>query len=226
MKKTADVALLRFYSDKSPTGLNVVLIASDVGEGGLPHGELKEFLEGEESMAVISDVEIQGILERAWLHADHPARLLAEAELLENVALSVAERWQRWPAGIANTLRQSRKRTKGSEVLMLSQTLLWMLCAFDGHTKNFSIELLVGSHHRLTPLQATARTNIAVETEVGRTNSQLAAHTKWHLVDGVTHGDAQRLGLLEREIAQPSLLLNTISGLLRSSDWNTRSQLA
>lgn len=51
-----------------------------------------------------------------------------------------------------NTLRQSENSAADLCTLMTSQVLFWMLCAPDGHAKNFSIQLLPRGRFRLAPL--------------------------------------------------------------------------
>ena len=43
-----------------------------------------------------------------------------------------------------DTLRRSENSAADLRTLMASQVLFWMLCAPDGHAKNFSIQLLPG----------------------------------------------------------------------------------
>ncbi len=49
-------------------------------------------------------------------------------------------------------LQQSVDAERDLRTLMASQLLFWMLCAPDGHAKNFSLHLLPGGRYRLTPL--------------------------------------------------------------------------
>lgn len=51
-----------------------------------------------------------------------------------------------------NTLQQSDNSAVDLRTLMTSQVLFWMLCAPDGHAKNFSIQLLPRGRFRLAPL--------------------------------------------------------------------------
>jgi serine/threonine-protein kinase HipA len=53
---------------------------------------------------------------------------------------------------IARILRNSERRSEDLRTLLVSQLLFWPLAAPDGHAKNFSIHLLPGGRHRLTPL--------------------------------------------------------------------------
>lgn len=50
------------------------------------------------------------------------------------------------------TLRQSVNAEADMKALMATQVLFWMLCAPDGHAKNFSIQLLPRGRFQLTPL--------------------------------------------------------------------------
>jgi serine/threonine-protein kinase HipA len=50
-------------------------------------------------------------------------------------------------------LQQSQQAAADMRTLMASQLLFWMLCAPDGHAKNFSIQLLAGEgRFKLTPI--------------------------------------------------------------------------
>lgn len=50
------------------------------------------------------------------------------------------------------TLRQSETAQEDCRTLMAAQILFWMLCAPDGHAKNFSLRILSKGRFRLTPL--------------------------------------------------------------------------
>jgi serine/threonine-protein kinase HipA len=51
-----------------------------------------------------------------------------------------------------DTLRRSENSAVDLRTLMACQVLFWMLCAPDGHAKNFSIQLLPGGRFRLAPI--------------------------------------------------------------------------
>ncbi len=53
---------------------------------------------------------------------------------------------------IARILRGSQEAQADLATLFRAQVLFWMLAATDGHAKNFSLRLLPGGQHRLTPL--------------------------------------------------------------------------
>jgi serine/threonine-protein kinase HipA len=53
---------------------------------------------------------------------------------------------------LADFLRHSVDATKDLTTLLTVQLLFWMLCAPDGHAKNFSIALLPQGRYRLTPI--------------------------------------------------------------------------
>jgi serine/threonine-protein kinase HipA len=53
---------------------------------------------------------------------------------------------------LAAMLRTSSNATGDLRTLFESQLLFWMLAATDGHAKNYSLSLLPGGAHRLTPL--------------------------------------------------------------------------
>ena len=53
---------------------------------------------------------------------------------------------------IARVLAASEAREEDLATLLRAQLLFWMLAATDGHAKNFSLRLLPGGRHRLTPL--------------------------------------------------------------------------
>ena len=54
-------------------------------------------------------------------------------------------------AGILEVLRGSERAAADRSNFMRTQLLFWVLAAIDGHAKNFSIFLLLGSAYRLTP---------------------------------------------------------------------------
>ncbi|HEV8692032.1 MAG TPA: type II toxin-antitoxin system HipA family toxin [Ideonella sp.] len=53
---------------------------------------------------------------------------------------------------IAGLLSGSRRRVRDREVFFRAQLLFWLLCAPDGHAKNFSIALHAGGSFSMTPL--------------------------------------------------------------------------
>lgn len=53
---------------------------------------------------------------------------------------------------IASVLRTSENAQEDLTTLLKAQLLFWLMAATDGHAKNFSIFLLPGGRHRLTPL--------------------------------------------------------------------------
>jgi serine/threonine-protein kinase HipA len=53
---------------------------------------------------------------------------------------------------ILDVLNASRRRVQDRETFFRAQLLFWLLCAPDGHAKNFSISLHVGGAFSLTPL--------------------------------------------------------------------------
>jgi len=53
---------------------------------------------------------------------------------------------------IARILHSSEAREQDLSALLRTQLCFWMLAATDGHAKNFSLHLLAGARHRLTPL--------------------------------------------------------------------------
>lgn len=52
---------------------------------------------------------------------------------------------------IARILEQSEAREQDLRTLLMSQLLFWLLGVTDGHTKNYSIVLLLGGRFHLTP---------------------------------------------------------------------------
>ena len=55
-------------------------------------------------------------------------------------------------ARILDVLNASRRRVQDRETFFRAQLLFWLLCAPDGHAKNFSIALHAGGAFSLTPL--------------------------------------------------------------------------
>lgn len=55
-------------------------------------------------------------------------------------------------ARILDILNGSRRRTQDREIFFRAQLLFWLLCAPDGHAKNFSIALHPGGAYSMTPL--------------------------------------------------------------------------
>jgi serine/threonine-protein kinase HipA len=53
---------------------------------------------------------------------------------------------------IFEILNGSNQSIRDREIFFRSQLLFWMLCAPDGHAKNFSIALLAGGNYTLTPI--------------------------------------------------------------------------
>lgn len=53
---------------------------------------------------------------------------------------------------ILTLLDSSSTREEDKRHFFKAQLLFWMLCATDGHAKNFSLFLQPGGHHRMTPL--------------------------------------------------------------------------
>src|SRR6185437_6401733 len=73
---------------------------------------------------------------------------------------------------IMNTLLGSEVAEEDRRQFFRTQILFWMLCAIDGHAKNFSLFLNAGGSYRLTPRYDVLSAHHALGTKAGT----LAAH--------------------------------------------------
>ncbi len=73
---------------------------------------------------------------------------------------------------ILDVLNASRRRTQDRETFFRAQLLFWLLCAPDGHAKNFSISLHAGGAFSLAPLYDV----VSAYPVLGNGANQIAPH--------------------------------------------------
>jgi serine/threonine-protein kinase HipA len=74
---------------------------------------------------------------------------------------------------ILDVLNASRRRTHDRETFFRAQLLFWLMCAPDGHAKNFSISLHAGGAFALTPLYDV----VSAYPVLGAGPNQISAHS-------------------------------------------------
>lgn len=92
---------------------------------------------------------------------------------------------------ILGVLNGSRRRVQDRETFFRAQLLFWLLCAPDGHAKNFSLALHAGGEFSLTPLYDVVSAYPVLGTGPNRLSPQRvrlamalrATHAHWRMRD-------------------------------------------
>lgn len=139
---------------------------------------------------------------------------------------------------ILGLLEQSDHRAEDRATFFRAQVLFWMLCAPDGHAKNFSIALRAGGRYALTPLYDVMSAHPLLGEGPNRTSPHraklaMALRTKnahWKIKDmqrrhwieigrraGIVTADRQdAAGLLDEMIERTPRVIETVAAALPS----------
>jgi serine/threonine-protein kinase HipA len=137
---------------------------------------------------------------------------------------------------ILDILNGSRRRTRDRETFFRAQLLFWLLCAPDGHAKNFSLALRPGGRYQLTPLYDVlsaypvlgagpskispfkARMAMAVRSKNAHWKMQDIQRRHWEALGarhGVVTGDGRQAGfVIDALVEQTPRVVKVVSAAL------------
>lgn len=99
---------------------------------------------------------------------------LAQEDFCQAKGLSPLDKYQKdGGLGITDGLRLldgSIQAKKDKEIFFKAQIIFWIMCATDGHAKNFSLKHFAGNHYKLAPLYDV----LSVYPVIGKGKNQLS----------------------------------------------------